>query len=92
LAPGECPRHLRRLEVGRNDRGWASHEEEAMKAQVGDRLVVRGRHVGDGERSGEILEVRGDKGEPPYRVRWDDGVVDLIIPSSDATVRPAGAG
>jgi hypothetical protein len=60
-----------------------------MNATVGDRLVVRGRHVGDVERSGEILEIRGKNGEPPYRVRWDNGSEDLIIPSSDATIHPA---
>jgi len=51
--------------------------------------VVHGRHVGDRERSGVIVLVQGADGAPPYRVRWDDGVEDVIIPSSDATVRPA---
>jgi hypothetical protein len=60
-----------------------------MKAHVGDRLVVHGRKVGDRERGGEILEVRGADGTPPYRVRWDDGVEDLIIPASDAEIQPA---
>jgi len=60
-----------------------------MRANVGDRLVVHGRHVGDRERSGVIVLVQGADGAPPYRVRWDDGVEDVIIPSSDATVRPA---
>jgi hypothetical protein len=60
-----------------------------MQAKVGDRLVVRGRHVGDVERTGEILEVRGKQGEPPYRVQWTDGVIDLIIPSSDASILPS---
>jgi hypothetical protein len=66
-------------------------KEDAMQAHVGDRLVVHGRHVGDGERSGEIVEVRGTNGEPPYRVRWDNGVTDLIIPSSDASIQAANS-
>ena len=30
-----------------------------MKAQVGDELVVKGRHVGDPDRTGVIIEVIG---------------------------------
>jgi hypothetical protein len=59
-----------------------------MRAKVGDRLVVHGRKVGDRERAGDIVEVRGVDGAPPYLVHWDDGVEDLIIPSSDASVTP----
>jgi len=58
-----------------------------MEAQVGDRLVVKGRKVGAGERIAEILEVRGKDGEPPYVVRWcDDGRESLVIPGPDASV------
>jgi hypothetical protein len=33
------------------------------------------------------LEVHGEKGEPPYLVRWaDDGHEGLIFPGSDASV------
>lgn len=36
---------------------------------------------------GEILEVLGEGGEPPYVVRWsDDGHVSRIFPGSDAYV------
>ena len=59
-----------------------------MEAQVGDRLVVKGRKVGAGERIGEILEVRGTNGEPPYVVRWsDDGRESLVIPGPDASIK-----
>jgi hypothetical protein len=58
-----------------------------MYAAVGDRVVVHGTHVGDHVRDGEILEVRGKDGEPPYLVRWSDtGHESLLYPGSDATV------
>lgn len=59
-----------------------------MKANVGDRLVIKGHHVGEHERDAEILEVRGEAGGPPYLVRWaDDGHVTLIHPGSDAELQ-----
>jgi hypothetical protein len=58
-----------------------------MKASVGDRIVVKGHHVGEPDRDGEILEVHGDDGAPPYLVQWgEDGHVGLFFPGSDATV------
>jgi uncharacterized protein DUF1918 len=60
-----------------------------MKAQVGDRLVVAGTRVGDGDRIGIITEVRYSDGSPPYRVRWlDNGHEVLIYPGPDARVLP----
>ncbi len=58
-----------------------------MQAQVGDEIMVHGRHVGDGRRHGTVLEVHGADGEPPYLVRWDDGHEGLFFPQGDATVR-----
>jgi hypothetical protein len=60
----------------------------AMQAKVGDRLVVEGHTVGSGRREGEILEVRGDDGTPPYVVRWDDGHEGLTFPGADAHCDP----
>lgn len=58
-----------------------------MKAQVGDRLVVKGHHLSDPDRDGEILEVRGEEGAPPYLVQWsEDGHVGLVFPGPDAVV------
>ncbi len=58
-----------------------------MRADVGDRLVVKGHHQGEADRDGEILEVHGAYGVPPYLVRWsDDGHVGLLFPGPDATV------
>jgi len=61
-----------------------------MRAQVGDRIVIRSPHVDEPVRDGEVLEVRGADGAPPYRVRWsDNGHEGLLFPGPDATVRPA---
>jgi Domain of unknown function (DUF1918) len=55
-----------------------------MRAQVGDRLVIRRHKVGEPDRTAEILETRGDGGGPPYVVRWSDGHTSLMFPGSDA--------
>jgi hypothetical protein len=58
-----------------------------MKASVGDRIVVRGDQVGEHERTGDILEVHGPDGAPPYLVKWsDDEHVGLVFPGSDVTI------
>jgi hypothetical protein len=58
-----------------------------MYASVGDRLIVHGVHVDDPTRDGEILEVRGKGGGPPFLVRWSDtGHEGLVFPGPDAVV------
>ncbi|MEY9968424.1 hypothetical protein ABIA33_006508 [Streptacidiphilus sp. MAP12-16] len=57
-----------------------------MHAAVSDRIHIKGTHVGDHEQIGEVLEVRGAQGEPPYLVRFDDGHEGLIYPGPDCTV------
>ena len=58
-----------------------------MKTAVGDRIVIRGHRVGEHDRDGEILEVRGTDGGPPYLVRWDDdGHETIIYPGTDAFI------
>jgi hypothetical protein len=57
-----------------------------MQAAVGDRLHVHGRTVGVSDQIGEIIEVRGDSGRPPYLVRWDDGREGLVFPGPDSVV------
>jgi hypothetical protein len=58
-----------------------------MRAQVGDKLVVVGHHVGDHGREAEILEVHGADGAPPYLVRWtEDDHHALVFPGSDAII------
>jgi len=60
-----------------------------VHAEVGDLMVIRGHHVGDAERIGEILEVSGEPGHVRCRVRWDDGHESTLSPSSDAVIRHA---
>jgi len=71
------------------DDPWTEHEERSrvMRASIGDRVVVRSRHVGVPERIGDIVEIRGVEGTPPYLVRWhDSGSAGLVYPGSDATI------
>lgn len=60
-----------------------------MMANVGDRLLVHGHIVGQGDRHGEIVEVRGPEGTPPYVVRYDDGHESLVYPGPDAIIEHA---
>jgi len=60
-----------------------------MRAQVGDNLVAESNKVDSPSRHGEIIEVRGEDGAPPYLVRWSDGHEGLVYPGSDAHVLPA---
>ncbi|SHG50956.1 DUF1918 domain-containing protein [Streptoalloteichus hindustanus] len=61
-----------------------------MHATVGDRIRIKGRNVGMREHVGEIVEVRGSMGEPPYRVRFDDGHEALIFPGPDCLIEQRG--
>ena len=58
-----------------------------MELQVGDRLVINSRHVGEPAREGEIVEVIA--AESPgrrCRVRWTDGHESVVVPGPDAVV------
>ena len=54
-----------------------------MQAAVGERLVIHSKQVGTPDRHGEVLEVRGSDGGPPYLVRFDDGHETLLYPGAD---------
>lgn len=59
-----------------------------METAAGDRIVIRGHKVGEHDRDGEILEVRGPDGGPPFLVRWDDdGHESVIYPGTDAIIQ-----
>jgi hypothetical protein len=60
-----------------------------MRATVGDRLHVHGRTVGATDRLGEIIEVRGQDGTPPYLVRFPDGHESLLYPGPDCVIEAA---
>jgi Domain of unknown function (DUF1918) len=59
-----------------------------MHATIGDRLHVHGNTVGQPDRTGEIVEVHGVAGAPPYLVRFDDGHTRLCFPGPDAVIEP----
>lgn len=61
-----------------------------MQARVGDRLVVESSSDTTHRREGEVVEVRGADGQPPYVVRWDDGHEGLCFPGPDAHVAAGG--
>ncbi|AXB45850.1 DUF1918 domain-containing protein [Amycolatopsis albispora] len=58
-----------------------------MQASVGDKLLTHGRVVGQQDRFAEIVEVLGEDGTPPYRVRFPDGHEALVSPGADSVVR-----
>jgi hypothetical protein len=62
-----------------------------MNAAQGDRIIIRGRTVESADRHGEILEVRGEDGAPPYFVRFDDGHESVVFPGGDFVVEKAGS-
>jgi hypothetical protein len=68
--------------------GKSAGREVDMRATVGDRLHVHGNTVGERDRMGEIVEVRGPDGGPPYVVRYEDGHEGLVFPGPDAVVEP----
>ena len=57
-----------------------------MRAKVGETLILKSHHVGEPDRTGEILEVRGERGGPPFLVRFHDGHEGLVFPGPDAGV------
>ena len=63
-----------------------------MKASVGDRIVMAGEQVDRPTRDGEVLEVRGADGAPPYLVRWSDGHTGLLYPGPGSVLRVQNAG
>jgi hypothetical protein len=67
----------------RSEPSYGAH----MRAQVGDRITLKGTHVGAPNRSGVIIELRHPDGSPPYVVRWlDDGHEGLVFPGPDAHI------
>jgi hypothetical protein len=61
-------------------------EVALMHAVVGDRLHVHGKIVGQADRVGQILEVHGSSGSPPYLVRFEDGHTSLVFPGPDSVI------
>lgn len=59
-----------------------------MRVSAGERIVIRGKTVDNPDRHGEVVEVRGSDGEPPYVVRFDDGHETLVYPGADCVIEP----
>lgn len=57
-----------------------------MHVHKGDVLRFTGRTVGTPEHRAEVLEVLGRQGEPPYRVRYEDGREAEVFPGSDCVL------
>lgn len=57
-----------------------------MQAHIGDRVHVHGHSAGIPDLWGEVLEVRGSEGQPPYLVAFNDGHRGLIFPGPDAVI------
>jgi len=63
-----------------------------MRAAIGDTLHIHTNHLGTTEALGEILEVRGTDGAPPYLVQFRDGRKRLLFPGPDAVIETPGDG
>ena len=61
-----------------------------MHAVVGDTVAVPGRSVGEAGRLGEVVEVRGSEGRPPYKIRWDDGHEAVCWPGPETRIQHKG--
>jgi hypothetical protein len=60
-----------------------------MKAHVGDRIHVPGKSVGRPDQRGQITEIRGADGAPPYVVHFADGHTSLVYPGPDCVIEHA---
>lgn len=59
-----------------------------MRAHPGDIIIAKSHQIGQPDQEAEVLTVRGEKGGPPFVVRWlSDGHEGLYFPGSDAIVR-----
>jgi hypothetical protein len=57
-----------------------------MDVHEGDRVLVDTQRIGQARRSGEVTGVEGDAAHRRLWVRWDDGHVSMLVPSSGVTV------
>ena len=68
----------------------SSADRSELRAEPGDRLIVRGHRQGEPERDAEVLEVLGEDGAPPYLVRWEDGRESEVFPGPDISIQHLG--
>lgn len=64
-----------------------------MRATAGDQITISSRQADARTRAGQIVEVLGVDGGPPYVVHWaDGGHSGLLFPGPDAQITPAHPG
>jgi len=63
-----------------------------MKAHPGDRIILAASHIDQATRHGEVIEVGGKDGAPPYLIRWADGHTGLLYPGPGAILRVEAEG
>jgi CBS-domain-containing membrane protein len=86
------PRHVPGLPVPAKTpgagRARAKPQPGPGQARVGDQIVIHRHSMGEPDRDGEVIEVTGPAGDPPFQVRWsDNGKVTFFYPGSDAEIR-----
>ena len=59
-----------------------------MDINPGDRVLVEGRSVGMGQRTGECVGCEGEGDRRRIWVRWDDGHQSMLVPGPDLRVEP----
>jgi Domain of unknown function (DUF1918) len=74
----------------RANHAGATRRRPSMQASIGDRLHVHSNTVGTHDKIAEIIEVRGEHGGPPYRVRFPDGHETLVYPGPDSVIEQTG--
>lgn len=62
-----------------------------MRALPGDHLILAPPSVDGQLREGEVIETRGEDGQPPYVVKWSDGHHGLLYPGPGAILRVISA-
>ena len=61
----------------------------AMRAEVGDHIVIETVTLDSPRWHGEVVEVIGQSDRRHYRVRWQDGHESVYFPGPDARVADA---
>jgi hypothetical protein len=63
-----------------------------MKAHPGDRIILAASHIDQATRHGEVIEVGGKDGDPPYLIRWAGGHTGLLYPGPGSILRVEAEG
>jgi hypothetical protein len=62
-----------------------------MRADIGDRVIIRGTRPGVHDRDGEVVALHHADGAPPWDVLWSDsGRTTLLFPGPDTLLHHFG--